>query len=104
MIDEAGRFEGTVARPDLDSRDEHDRAVGELADAGAPTVPASSRLDVALEALTEAPLSWVAVLDDDRRVVGTLSISDLMGAYRRELIASVERLERPRRREAPASR
>jgi Trk K+ transport system NAD-binding subunit len=32
------------------------------------------------------------VLDDDRRVVGILSISDLMGAYRRELIASVERL------------
>jgi H+/Cl- antiporter ClcA/CBS domain-containing protein len=92
VIDEAGRFEGAVARPDLDSRDEHDRPVGELVDAGAPTVSSSSRLDVALEALTEAPLSWVAVLDDDRRVVGILSISDLMGAYRRELIASVERL------------
>ena len=28
-------------------------------------------------------------MDEDRKVVGTLSISDLMGAYRRELLSSV---------------
>jgi len=51
-----------------------------LVDAGAPVVAAASRLDVALESLTEAPLSWVPVLDEDRRVVGTLSVSDIVRA------------------------
>jgi CBS domain-containing protein len=66
--------------------------VTELVDAGAPVVAASSRLDVALESLTEAPLSWVPVLDDDRRVVGTLSVSDIVRAYRQELAGSAERM------------
>ena len=46
---------------------------------------------MAFESLTEAPLSWVPVLDEDRRVVGTLSTSDVANAYRQELIASAER-------------
>jgi Trk K+ transport system NAD-binding subunit len=32
------------------------------------------------------------VLDDDRRVVGTLSISDIVRAYRQELAGSAERV------------
>jgi CIC family chloride channel protein len=52
----------------------------------------ASRLDVALDSLTEAPLSWVPVLDDDRRVVGTLSVSDVVRAYRQELLTSAERV------------
>ena len=92
VIDEARRFEGTVARAGLISGAGHNRSLDELADPGAQTVPVSSHLDLALEALTEAPLSWVPVLDGDRRVVGTLSLSDLMRAYRRELLASVARL------------
>ncbi len=54
-----------------------------------PELPPSqppSRLDVALESLTAAPQSWVPVLDDERRVVGTLSISDVVRAYRHELM------------------
>ena len=46
------------------------KGAGDLVDAGAPTVSATSRLDVALESLTEAPESWVPVLDNERRVVG----------------------------------
>ena len=52
----------------------------------------SSRLDQASEALTATPLAWAPVLDGDRRVVGTLSVSDLVHAYRRELMASAERV------------
>jgi len=92
VVDEAGRFEGTIGRSELARRDEHTRLVGDLVDAGAPAVSASSRLGVALEALTAAPLAWVPVLDDDRKVVGTLSISDLVRAYRQELITSAERV------------
>ena len=92
VVDDAHRFEGTVATAALALKAGHSRLLGELADPGAPTVSVSSHLDLALEALTEASLSWVPVLDDDRRVVGTLSLSDLMRAYRRELLASVARV------------
>jgi H+/Cl- antiporter ClcA/CBS-domain-containing membrane protein len=91
VVDGNGRFEGTVSRTQLAASEDH-RAVGDLADAGAPTVSLNSRLDVALESLTEAPMSWVPVLDGERRVVGTLAISDVVGAYRSELAASAERL------------
>ena len=47
---------------------------------------------MALESLTAAPQSWVPVLDDERRVVGTLSISDVVRAYRQELVTSAERM------------
>ncbi len=92
VVDAASRFEGTITRTGLDRKAGPDHRVGDLADAGAPTVSWSSRLGVASEALTATPLSWVPVLDGDLRVVGTLSVSDLMRAYRRELMASVERI------------
>jgi H+/Cl- antiporter ClcA len=89
VVDTARRFAGTVARVDLDAKTGHARTAGEAADPGAPTAAVSSHLDVALDALTEATSSWVTVVDEDRKVAGTLSISDLMGAYRRELLSSV---------------
>jgi len=92
VADGAKRFIGTVARSTLSSSGADRRTVTELVDAGAPVVSASSRLDVALESLTEAPLSWVPVLDDDRRVVGILSVSDIVRAYRQELAGSAERI------------
>ena len=84
VVDEEGRFQGAVLEAELEHHD-GTRAVGRMVDPGAPSVPASSRLDVALEALNEGEYPWVSVLNDDRRVVGTLSISDLVRAYRREL-------------------
>jgi CBS domain-containing protein len=92
VVDEAGRFEGTVARSRLGEPGAGDRPAGDFVDAGAPTVSGSSRLDVALESLTAAPQSWVPVLDDERRVVGTLSVSDVVGAYREELVTSAQRV------------
>ena len=92
VVDEAGRFEGTVTQAGIASHRKGDRPIGELTDPTVPCVALSSRLDSALESLMEAPLSWVSVLDPERRVVGTLSISDLLAAYRRELLASVARV------------
>jgi CBS domain-containing protein len=91
VVDGADRYEGTVSVVALTSNVGH-QSLSDLSDAGAPTVSANSRLDVALESLTEAPLSWVSVLDGERRVVGTLSISDVVRAYRHELVASAERV------------
>jgi chloride channel protein, CIC family len=92
VVDRAGRLEGTIARSRLEESGDGRRGVGDLVDAGAPTVSDSSRLDVALESLIAAPQSWVPVLDDERRVVGTLSISDVVRAYRQELVTSAERM------------
>ena len=92
VVDEAHRFEGAVSRLALEASRAHDRAVGDLVDPAAPTVAVSARLDTALESLMEASESWVSVLDNDRRVVGTLSISDLLSAYRRELLSTVARV------------
>ena len=92
VIDKARRFEGTVARAGP-RREGRTRSLSRRARRSrGPTVPVSSHLDLVLVALTETALSWVPVLDGDRRVIGTLSLSDLMRAYRRELLASVARL------------
>ncbi len=91
VADHAGRFIGTM---DLTAREEEvkdHQIVSDCVDPGAPTISVSSTLEVALETLTEAPMSWVPVLDDDRRIVGTLSTSDVVSAYRRELTESAER-------------
>ncbi|HEX3795203.1 MAG TPA: chloride channel protein [Acidimicrobiales bacterium] len=90
LVDGDGRFEGILTRSALQGNER--RSVSDLADAGAPTVSADSRLDAALESLIETPLGWVPVLDDERRVVGTLSISDIVRAYRGELATSAERM------------
>ena len=92
VVDGAKRFTGTVARSSLTSSGEDLPSITDLVDAGAPVLSLSSRLDVALESLTEAPLSWVAVLDNDRRVVGTLSVSDIVRAYRQELAEGAEQM------------
>jgi H+/Cl- antiporter ClcA len=92
VVDEDRRLEGTIARSNLEISGEGKHLVGDLVDSGAPTVSVTSRLDVALESLTAAPQSWVPVLDDERRVVGTLSVSDVVRAYREELVMSAQRV------------
>ena len=92
VVDGAGRFMGTAAKATLAENNDQRQMVSDFLDPGSPAVSESSRLDVALDSLTEAPLSWVPVLDDDRRVVGTLSVSDVVRAYRQELLTSAERV------------
>ncbi|HVX20304.1 MAG TPA: chloride channel protein [Acidimicrobiales bacterium] len=95
VVDGDGRFEGTVARTALEGTERQGRPCGDAADAGAPVALQETDLGTALEALTAAPASWVPVTDDDRRVVGILSTSDLVHAYRRELADNVRRLSDP---------
>ena len=95
VVDEAGRFEGALTGASLDPRSAGDRTAGDLADRAAPTVSTSTHLDSALESLMDSSLSWVPVLDDDRHVVGTLSVSDLLTTYRRELLARVAQVSVP---------
>ena len=92
VVDASGRFEGTISVTELSESPEPKAPVSMFADAGAPVVSIDSRLDTALESIASARLSWVPVLDDDRQVVATMSVSDLVQAYRRELLASAERV------------
>ncbi len=61
--------------------------VAAVIDTTTPTVPDTARLDVALEALMQAGGQWVAVTSS-LRVVGILSISDLVRGYQRALAAN----------------
>lgn len=92
VVDKAGRFQGAVTVTELDARRDHDHPVGRMVDAAAPTASPAGRLDVALEALHSGSYRWVTVIDNDRKIVGTVSLSDLVRAYRRELTASLSRL------------
>jgi H+/Cl- antiporter ClcA/predicted transcriptional regulator len=52
----------------------------------------SVHLDVVLDTLTSTPQTWAAVIDDDRRVVGTIAITDIVRNYRRTMQANLLRV------------
>ncbi len=86
VVDRDERFEGAVRAAALLTGKE-DAPLRALVDAGAASVPLSSTVDVAVDALASGESTFVTVLDEDRKVVGTLAIHDLASAYRRELQA-----------------
>jgi chloride channel protein, CIC family len=90
VVDEHGRFEGTVSAADLHAADPGGE-VRRHVDAAAPVTAAAGRLDHALDALTTGDAAFVSVLDDERRVLGTVSIPDVVHAYRRELEIRADR-------------
>jgi chloride channel protein, CIC family len=88
VVDANGHFDGTITSESLIEVDP-DQAIRGLANAGAPVVTTTSRLDTALEALTTpGHTTFVPVVDDDHHVQGTLTISDLVRAYRTQLLAN----------------
>ncbi len=93
LIDDQGRFEGTLALADLRAVERgDDRTLESMVDVSAPTVAAQSHLDVALDALTTSAEHWVTVIDAERRVLGTVAISDVVRGYRLGLLASLQKV------------
>jgi H+/Cl- antiporter ClcA len=90
VADGAGTFRGVVDLPEL-MIDDAERPVGALA-TRAPSVPTEASLDAVVEVFATEHVSWVPVLDDDRRVVGIVGTGDLIGAYRRSLASSLRSL------------
>ena len=84
VIDRDRRFEGTVSATALLAGEIGAEMRG-LVDAGAASVAVDATVDIAVDALASGESTFVTILDEDRRVVGTLAVSDLLGAYRREL-------------------
>ena len=93
VIDDQGRFEGTVALADLRKvKRGDDRSFESVVDVSAPTVAGHAHLDIALEALTTSAEHWVTVLDAERQVLGTVAISDVVRGYRLGLLASLQKV------------
>jgi len=95
VVDQEGRFEGALSLEDLNQLGEQadTHTIDAAVDASAPTVSGSAHLDVALDALTTASQHWIPVLDNDRAVVGTISMSDVVGGYRLGLLTSLRQLD-----------
>lgn len=92
VVDTHGRFEGTVSLDDLETDAIQGADATSHVDRSAPSINVSHQLDGALDALMDAPQRWVSVLDDDRHVVGTLSLSDLVRGYQSGLLTSLRRV------------
>ncbi len=84
-------FRGSV---DIDQllRADPDAPVRSIADGNLSAVPDEATLDAAVEIFATEHVTWVPVLDADRRVVGTVGTADLVAAYRRSLASSLESL------------
>ena len=93
VVDGEGRFEGTVTLQSLRKNGNGgERQLGSFLDVAAPTVSETAHLDVAIDAMTTAPQHWVPVLDIERKVVGTIAISDVVRGYRLGLLASLQKM------------
>jgi len=89
VVDAEGRFEGVLSlavEPTPEGVPVSDRV-----DAAAPTVRADAMLDTALEAMHDNGGGWTTVVDGDRHVVGTISISDVVRGYRQGMLEGLRR-------------
>jgi CBS domain-containing protein len=94
FVDEKGRYVGVVTLEALRraSEEPDSPALVTLVDIGYLPIHQDVHLDVVLDTLTSTPQTWVAVVDNERRVIGTIATSDLIGSYRRSLQASLRRV------------
>ena len=93
VIDLDGRYVGVATQEVLNSSksDAEVTTVGAVTDSTFAPVHAGVHLNVVLETLTTTPQTWAAVVDDDRRIVGTISISDIVRSYRKNVLMSLRR-------------
>jgi H+/Cl- antiporter ClcA/CBS domain-containing protein len=94
VVDERRLFVGVARRRLLadGSPDDGLENVGRFADPSAPTVTSGDHLDAALESLLLARANWIPVLDDDRQVVGIVTVSTLVRGYRAALRGHLRRV------------
>jgi H+/Cl- antiporter ClcA/predicted transcriptional regulator len=87
LVDAQGRYVGVITTETLQQGvDDHDSlGVEALVDPIFAPIHESVHLDVVLDTLTSTPQTWAAVIDDQRRVIGTIAISDIARNYRRTM-------------------
>ena len=90
VVDNEGRYLGVATLDTLDrTSGEFDTSIEKHIDQTFASIHQSVLLSVVLETLTATPQRWAVVVDDDRRVLGTIAISDLVRSYRRALQSSL---------------
>jgi H+/Cl- antiporter ClcA/CBS domain-containing protein len=94
VVDEEGRYVGVVTLAALRRASEgpDPPVLASLVDTSFLPIHQDVHLDVVLDTLTSTPQTWMAVVDDERRVIGTIATSDLIASYRRSLQASLRRV------------
>jgi len=94
VVDRRGVFLGTVTTAALATvvTDEPAVTLDRVVDVTAPSVRATAALDVALDAIANAPDTWVPVLDSGQHVVGIFTTGALVAGYRQALLTNTARL------------
>jgi CBS domain-containing protein len=94
LVDAQGRYVGVVTLEALQkgTGGTNTLDVEGLVDSTFAPIHQSVHLDVVLETLTSTPQTWAAVIDDERRVVGTVAITDIVRNYRRTMQANLRRV------------
>lgn len=94
VVDENGTFVGTVSQDRLREVEGQGpkTSVSDAIDRTASSVARSESLEVGLDALTQSGANWVTVTSGDRRVIGILSVSDIVRGYGAVLDGSLERM------------
>ena len=93
FVDGDGRYLGVIQLDAVTKAQSSSEtaSVASLADTSFSPIQQDRHLDVALDVLTSTPQTWAAVVNDERRVIGTIAISDIVQSYRRSLQASLRR-------------
>jgi chloride channel protein, CIC family len=94
FIDSEGRYVGVLTLEALRrrSKDADVPSVDSLVDVSFAPIHQAVHLDIVLDTLTSTPQTWVAIVDEERRVIGTIATSDIVRSYRRTLQASLRRI------------
>ena len=92
VADDDGLYCGIVSAEALADGDLDAVRVIDRLDASFAPIHQAVRLNVVLEILTATPQTWAAVVDDNRCVVGTIAMSDLVRGYRRALQSSLRQM------------
>ncbi len=93
VLDAAGLLAG-IASVEALQRADPASAVGSLADTSYPSTQGSDGLDRALEQMSDNETSWLPVVDAGR-LIGVLSVRDVMAAYRRAMQGNVREVRGP---------
>jgi TrkA family protein/voltage-gated chloride channel/CBS domain protein len=92
LVDSEGRYLGVVTLESLGRGAEISAEDEVPIDVTSAPVHRDVHLDVVLDVLTTATQTWATVIDDDRRVVGTVALSDIVRSYRRTTRSYLRRL------------
>jgi H+/Cl- antiporter ClcA len=92
LVDSEGVYLGVVTLESLRQRVRTSGGSEAPIDVTSAPVYRDVHLDVVLELLTSTPQTWATVIDDDRRVVGTIALSDIVRNYRRTTRSYLRRL------------